>query len=158
MIPRSASWSRMRSDAAKSRRLRAAWRSATRASISASLSAAEPWPNSERAELLRVVIAQHGKDRVERFHHVEHRRGIALAEFAAVHRRVGVAHQIEDRRERLRGVQIVREAAVELILRFCGALRNRWRRSFRKFFGAKARQQNSAGAPPNSPRPANSPA
>jgi len=72
---------------------------------------------AKRAELLRVIIAQHGKNRVECFHHTKHRCCVTLAELATVHRRVGVAHQIEDCRERLRRVEIVRKAAVELSLR-----------------------------------------
>ena len=111
MIPRSASWSRMRSEPQKSRRLRAAWRSATRLRFRASLSAAASTPKPSACELLRVVIAQHGKNRVERFHRREHGAASPWRNLAAIHRRVGVAHQIEDRRQRLRGIEIVRKAA-----------------------------------------------
>ena len=52
----------------------------------------------------------------------EHRSGIALAEFAAIHRRIHVADQIEDCRERLRGIQIVRKPAVEIFLRLTARL------------------------------------
>jgi hypothetical protein len=106
----------MRSAFAKSRFLRASWRSATSASISASLGHAVARSDAQRAQFLGVIVAKHGEDGVESFHRAKHRAGVVLAEFAAIHGGVGFAYQIEDRRQRLRGVQVVLQSLLELIL------------------------------------------
>ena len=82
--------------------------------------------DAERAEFFRVVIAENRENGVERFERGKHRRGVALAEFAAIHADIHVADQIEDCRERLRGIQIVRKPAVEIFLGHHGAALHRW--------------------------------
>ena len=59
---------------------------------------------AECVEFFRVIIMQHGKNQVEGFEHSERRSHVALAEFAAIDRRIYIADQIEDCRERLRGI------------------------------------------------------
>ena len=50
-----------------------------------------------------------------------HRRDIALPKIAAIHRRIGFANQIEDRRQRLGRIQIVFEALLETPAAPCSA-------------------------------------
>ena len=79
---------------------------------------------AERAEFFRVVIAENRENGVERFERGKYRSGVALAEFAAIHGDIHFADQIEDCRERLRGVQIIRKPAVEIFPRLHGATRH----------------------------------
>src|SRR5437660_2702097 len=65
---------------------------------------------ANRPKLLVVLILQHRKNRVKRLQQLIYRGYIALAEFTAIHGRVGFPKQIEHRRRRLRGIQIVFEA------------------------------------------------
>ena len=130
MIPLSASWSRMRSDAAKSRRFRAACRSATRASISASLGADGCLADAERAEFLRVVVAQHRENRVEHFQYGSSTG--AASPWRNSPRSIAVFTSRTRSKIAASACAVFRSSArprVEIFPRFRGALRHRRRNS-----------------------------
>ena len=103
----------MRSAVAKSRDWRAAWRSATSFSTSASPDAAAFLSVAEGLQFLGVVVFENGKNLIEGLQQVLRGGGVGLAKFAFVHGDVGFAHEFEDRSEGARGVEVVGEAGVE---------------------------------------------
>ena len=72
---------------------------------------------ANRPKLLIVLILQHRKNRIKRLQQLIHRRYIALAKFTAIHGCIGFPKQIEHRRRRLRGIQIVFEATFKFLKR-----------------------------------------
>ena len=132
----------MRSDCRQSRAVwRAAWRSATSFSISASSGPLESAGITEGLKLFGVVVFEHGKNLVERGQKFLRGVHFALAEFAFIHGDVGFAHEIEDGGERLRGVQIVGEPGVEIVCGLGDALGHSRLLACRKFFVFQARRE-----------------
>ena len=81
--------------------LRAAWRSLDQRLDLRRRSGAASARQAELAELVVIVVGQHGEDRIEFLQSARPARRVLLQEFAAVHGRVDVADQIEHGGERL---------------------------------------------------------
>ena len=123
-MPASASSARIASEALKSRAARAAFISAIFFSMSASescpdcrasrnsslmslLAAFRCGPFENSLHLWTIVVVEHGEDFVELRQRCQQRRDIIFLDPSGVERGIGLAHHLEDRGLRLRGIEVI---------------------------------------------------
>jgi hypothetical protein len=96
------------------------------------------WGEAQRAQFFHIVIVKHGKNGVEGFERGEDGGGITLTKFPTIHGCVHVAHQIENCRQRLGSIQIIRKSAVKIFQRLRSSTRHLRGGAFREYSGSNA--------------------